>query len=135
MPTVYVMTYSKFGRIAAVATAAIFAIAPTQVDAVAADAHDDVRVTAIHDTCLNTTTVYDLRLENRGDRGRRVHGDIARTGAGAISETFAYRIPAGRGAWQRITLREGQRAVVTIRSAGAVVVRAHVTAHCRKIVH
>jgi hypothetical protein len=132
MPTVYVMTYSNLGRTAALAVAAFFASA-MPATATAATSDHDVHVTAVGDTCINIRTVYEFKLENRGDRDRAVHGVIRWRGQD-YSESFNRRVRVGDSTKQRVALFEGQEAVLTFRSQGDVVFRAHMYAHCRKLV-
>ncbi len=130
MPTVYVMTYSNLARIAALAIAAFFAAA-TPATATAETGHD-VHVTATADTCVNIRTVYEFKLSNRGPDVRGVRGVIVWRGQG-YNESFNRWVQPGEFTKQRIALFGDQEAVVTFRSQGDVVLRAHMQAHCRKL--
>lgn len=125
------MTYSNLGRIAALTIAAFFASA-TPATATAATSHHDVHVTATTDTCVNIRTVYEFKLENRGDELRSVRGVIVWRGQD-YNESFNRRVQAEEFTKQRIALFGDQEAVVTFRAQGEVVLRAHMTAHCRKV--
>jgi len=108
----------------------VFALAPS---ADARPASPDIHAVGFDQWCGNRVTVYEFRLANLGEQRRGLRGRIAHRRDGfAITETFTRSIAGDRRAVQGVRVREGERAVVTLRSQGRVVLRAKVFGHCSR---
>lgn len=92
-------------------------------------ASPDVHVTGVVRVCGNDVTVYHFRLENFGDRTRGVRGRTVYTGQG-FSVFFSRHVRTDWRTIHRVRMRPGERAVVTFRSQGAVIMRVPMVGDC-----
>lgn len=111
-----------FSMIAALGLAVV---APAQARA----ASPDVHVTGVVRVCGNDVTVYHFRLENFGDRSRKVNGRAVYNGQG-FYESFSRHVRTDWRTIQRKRVYPGERVTVTFRSQGQVILRAPLVGDC-----